>query len=133
MARTDKVIPGDGNFRAPLNASYTGSATPVGVALNTNGRVITGAVGTTGTGYVGIVAIPDNKAAGDVVDVMTDGELVEFSGAAGQNYFVDAATGGIAVGTGNRTATAPATAGSLSVGWTVEATRLVVRFARVRA
>jgi len=103
------------------------------VGLNTNGRVITGAVAATGTGLVGIVAIPDNKSTGEVVDVMTDGELVEFAGAAGQNYFVDAATGGIVVGTGNRTATAPAGAGSLSVGWTVESTRLVVRFARMRA
>lgn len=118
MARIDKYDPVDGGFRAPLNDAYTGTATPAGAAINSSGRVITGAAGQ--TGFVGILCKPDDAAAGAVVDIMTDGELVDYSGlAAGTTYYLNATTGVIQT-----------TATIYYVGFTVEATRLVVRFTR---
>lgn len=116
IARIDKYDSVDGGFRALLAGAYTGSATPKGVGLDVNGRVV---VGGGQSGIVGVICIPTNKVAGEPVDVMTDGELVEFSGVAGTAYFAAAADGVISTtGTGTR------------VGHTVEATRLVVRTAR---
>lgn len=116
MARIDKYDPVDGGFRAPLAAAWTASETPIGVGLNVNGRVVPGA-GV--TGIKGVVALPKKYRAGDVVDVMTDGELVEFAGAAATNYYAAVATGVIST----------TAAGGVLLGHTVEATRLVVRVA----
>lgn len=69
--------------------------------------------------------------AGDVVDIMVDGEINDLTGlVAGTNYFADGVSGALVAGTGAGTNTGPATAGSKKVGWTVEATRLVVRMSR---
>lgn len=119
MARIDKYDPVDGGFRAPLAAAYTGAAAPIGVGLDTNGRVVAGA-GT--TGIVGVLCKPDDAAAGDIVDVMTDGELVEFAGDAGTAYSADTTAGVI-----DDTAVS---ATQIHIGFTVEATRLIVRVAR---
>jgi hypothetical protein len=113
MARYDKYDPVSGGFRAPLADSYTGSETPIGVGLDVNGRVVPGAGE---TGVVGVLIKTLDAAAGDIVDVMTAGEIVEFDGAAGTNYF--AASGNGAVST---------TATGTNVGHTVEESRLVVR------
>jgi hypothetical protein len=129
MARIDKYDPVSGGFRATLAADYTGQAAPRGAMLDVNGRVTFGAVAGT-AGYVGVVCKPDNAKAGDPIDIMTDGEIVEFGGVAGSNYYVDAASGNIVVGTGAQTATAPVAGGSKRVGATSEATRLIVRFGR---
>lgn len=131
MARYDKYDPYDGGFRAPLAAGIILANVEkiLPVSLDTNGRVVVGAIGN--SGYVGVVCVSEVKNAGDIVDVMTDGEIVECASlAAGTNYFVDAATGLVAAGTGARTATAPVTAGSLIIGRTVELTRMIVRFGR---
>ena len=119
MARIDKYDGVDGGFRAQLNGAWTGSATPIGVGLNSSGRVVAGAGQ---TGIVGVLCKPDDAAAGDTVDVMTDGELVQFGGAAGTVYSADTTSGAI-------TATA-ASATKQQVGYTVEADRLIVRVAR---
>jgi hypothetical protein len=119
MARIDKYEPVGGGFRAPLAADYAGSAVPVGVGLDVQGRVV---VGAGNTGIVGVLCVPDARKAGSIVDCMTDGELVEFAGAAGTVYHVTDATGAIAAGA--------AGAGQTRVGHTVEATRLIVRVAR---
>jgi hypothetical protein len=67
--------------------------------------------------------------AGDVVDIMVEGEINDLTGlVAGTNYFVDGITGALIAGTGAGTNTGPATAGSKKVGWTIEATRLRVNF-----
>jgi hypothetical protein len=139
MARIDKYNPEVGGFRAPLNAAYSAprvSSKPVGVvvgvSLNTSGRVIVGS-GPNNSGLVGVVCLTRDLPAGAVVDVMQHGEVVEFgtgsdgqtAAAAGTNYFAVAATGAMAAGTGTGTETS---AGNRKVGWTVEATRLVVRF-----
>jgi len=127
VARYDKYDPISGGFRAPLAADWAGAlATPVGVGLDANGRVVPGA-GT--SGVVGVVVIDGQvrsdgtrvnvKRAGDVVDVMTAGEIVDNAGlAAGTVYFADGTAG--AIGTD---------ATDARVGHTVEAQRLVVRFA----
>lgn len=130
MARYDKYEPYSGGYRAPLAAARakTTPGNPVGVALDVNGRIVFGGVGH--SGFKGIIVLVQDRVAGDIVDVMTDGEVVEFAGTAGTNYFVDAANGNLVAGTGADTMTPPAAAGSIYVGFTVEATRLVVRTAR---
>lgn len=115
MARIDKYDPVGGGFRAPLAAAYTGTATPIGVGLDVNGRVVAGA-GT--SGIIGVLCKPDNAAAAAIVDVMKDGELVEFAGAAGTAYTANTTTGAIT--------TAAVSATQVKVGVTVEATRLIV-------
>lgn len=142
MSRIDKYEPLTGGFRAPLAANFAvgdlGKALPVG--LDANGRVV---VGLGNTGYVGVLVLTSVKNAGDIVDVMQDGDIVEFtmaSGAAapaGTNFFANAENNTLAPGTGARTATAPftapataAAAGTKFVGTTVEGTRLVVRIRR---
>jgi len=116
MARIDKYNPTAGGFRAPLNAAYTGAAAPIAVGINGSGRVV---VGASVTGIVGVICSPYDKAAGDTIDVMTAGELVEFGGAAGTAYTANTTTGVIS--------NAAASATQIPVGFTVEADRLIVR------
>lgn len=123
MARIDKYDPVDGGFRAPLNAAHvkTTPGNPVAVGLNASGRVVDGAGN---TGLLGLLVLDSDRVAGDIVDVMTDGELVEMAGlTAGTIITADNATGVVAV-------TAPG-AGRTRVGWTVEASRLIARLGRV--
>jgi hypothetical protein len=123
MARIDKYDPVDGGFRAPLAGAWVGSATPKGVGLDANGRVVPGAGN---SGIKGVLCKPDNGAAGDIVDVMTEGELVEFAGVAGTSYYAANADGVL-------DAVAPvAGVNKVTVGFTVEATRLVVRVKQVQ-
>ena len=116
MARFDKYDPVSGGFRAALAASYTGAVAPVGVGLDANGRVV---VGSGVTGIKGVICIPSDKPAGEVVDVMTHGEIVDLGGAAADNYTANTTTGAV---TG-----AAASATQIYVGHTVEADRLIVR------
>jgi hypothetical protein len=148
VARYDKYEPIAGGFRAPLNANLTlnakGEFGPKAVSINASGRVVVGTGGT--TGLVGILvknaprlpagpssivsdrgynaAAPIGAMAGDIVDVMTNGEIVDLSGAgitglaAGQPIY---ATAG-----GDLTNVVGA---NTKVGFTVEATRMIVRVA----
>jgi hypothetical protein len=135
VSRIDKYGPLTGGFRAPLNAAWNATSGPSGVsdldrvivvALNGSGRLIKA---TTAASAVGVVCLPSAKEAGAVVDVMTNGEIVELgandlqtgSPAAGTKYYFDA--------TASRLATTAPAAGTNAfyVGTTVEATRLVVR------
>ena len=124
LARYDKYEPHGGGFRARLAADWVAAdGTPVAVGIDVNGRVVPGA-GT--SGIVGVVVlVADSKKAGDVVDVMTNGEIVEV----GDTGFTGRAAG-IAVygvpGTGALTNVATA---NRKIGHMVEATRLVVRCA----
>ncbi len=125
MARYDKYNPISGGFRAPLAADLTatedtGAGNPVGVGLNASGRVV---VGPGTSGIVGVLCTTKNLKAGDVVDVMTHGEIVEMATpftVAGDEVVVTTATGVLGQGAVG--------AGVLRVGHTVEAGRLVVRF-----
>lgn len=147
MARYDKYEPIAGGFRAPLSADLTPNASgdfgPKAVSI-TAGRVVVGTAGT--TGLVGVLvknaprqgwgpttagpsgptnpAAPMGLKAGDIVDVMTNGEIVDLAGAgitglaAGQPIYATAAGDLTNVATGNT-----------KIGYTVEADRLVVRVA----
>lgn len=116
MARIDKYDGVAGGFRAPIAADWAGSALPVGVGLDVNGRVV---VGQGVSGVKGVICKPDVLKAGQQIDVMTNGELVEFAGVAGTTYTANTTTGVIT--------SAAASATQIAVGFTVEATRLVVR------
>lgn len=122
MARFDKYEPYAGGFRAKLAANWAAAdGTPVAVGLDSSGLVVPGGGN---TGVLGIVVLVANhKNAGDTVDVMTSGEIVEvgdtgFTGrAAGIPVYAVIASGAL---------TNVATA-NIKVGYMVEADRLVVR------
>jgi hypothetical protein len=135
MSRYDKYDPVSGGFRAPSNFAWTATSGPASVtdlgriivvALNGSGRVIKA---TTAVSAVGVVIANGPVAVGDILDVMTSGEIVELaavdlqsgSPAAGTKYYFDA--------TASRLATTAPVAAAIGfyVGTTVEATRLVVR------
>lgn len=79
MARFDKYDPKSGGFRAPLgfNTVNADLGVPWAVGLDANGRVVKG-----GTPIVGVMVLTKNKSIGDIVDVMTNGEMVEVGGGA---------------------------------------------------
>jgi hypothetical protein len=125
VARYDKYDPKDGGFRAPLNADLaaTGAGNPVAVSLNTSGRVVVGG-GSATNPIVGVLCTTKNMKAGDIVDVMTHGEIVEMVGSA---------AGGMVVAVGSTGVVSTAAAGavatnSVRLGYTVEASRAVIRF-----
>lgn len=125
MARYDKYDPVSGGFRAALAADWAANqaGTPYGVTLDGNGRVVkVSAVDTA----KGILVIDAAKSAGDIVDVMTSGEIVECTGlTAGTDYYTH--TDATLVNT------APsAGVNKVRAGMTVEATRLVVRVQKVQ-
>jgi hypothetical protein len=118
LSRIDKYEPLTGGHRAPLAAAWPSGdlSKVVPVGLDANGRVVKGAGQ---TGVIGVVVLTQVKNAGDIVDVMQDGECVEMVGlAAGTRYY------GSAAGALTTTNT------DKPIGWTVEATRLVVRCSR---
>lgn len=144
--RYDKYEPIAGGFRAPLAADLAFSAAgefgPKVVSLDANGRVVVGTAGQSGP--VGVViknvpkypslgnipgqvnsAIPIGGKAGDIVDIMTHGEIVGLSLPAGTKYY-GAANGDLV------TAAPAAGANGCMVGRTVEAGRLVVRFQEIQ-
>ena len=145
MARYDKYDPISGGTRAKLNAALVltnGGIGPVAVSLNAVGRVVIGTAGQ--SGLIGILVknvargpvgqfgtslqggtpnpnAPVGAMAGDVVDIMQSGDIVDISTTAfpaGSAVYTDAAGALTTVATGN-----------VKIGWTVEAGRLVVRIA----
>jgi len=123
MARYDKYEPKGGGFRAPLAAAHVLADINIafGVGLNSSGQVVRG---NGNTGVIGVLVLNQVMVAGAVVDVMTSGEIVEATASdgttaltAGTAYFADPTTGFI-----EATAT-----GDTKLGFTVEATRLIVR------
>lgn len=130
MARIDKYDPKSGGFRAPLDADTSKTAggvgdadEPLAVGLSATGTVV---AGDGNTGIVGLLVLASDKKAGDIVDVMTDGEVVEFGGAAGTTYYGDGTDGSL-------TDTGPGTGvNAVKIGHTVEADRLVVRVTEVQ-
>lgn len=95
----------------------TSTGNPLGVGLNSSGQVVAG-VGN--TGIRGVLCTTRDMKAGDIVDVMTHGEIVEMvTVTAGVGVTALTTTGVLGV-------TAP-DATHIAVGHTVEATRLIVR------
>lgn len=136
MSRYDKYDGVNGGFRAALNAAWSATSGPSSatdlnrilvVGLNNSGRVVKA---TTVALASGVLILTGAKAAGDVVDVMTHGEIVEISGTdmesgsaptAGQKLWFNATASRL-------TSTAPAAGvAGFYVGQIVEAGRLVVR------
>ncbi|MGH9907776.1 MAG: hypothetical protein ACRD8U_19585, partial [Pyrinomonadaceae bacterium] len=108
-----------GGFRAPLAANWAGQTAPLAVSLDAQGRVVIGA-GTAIT-QVGLLCKPDAAKAGEPVDIMTSGEILEAGLAAGTVYYANATTGAL------ETSAPAAGTNKFRVGHTVEASRLVVR------
>lgn len=136
MSRFDKYDPKDGGFRALLNAAMTATSGPSSVTdlnrilvvgINSSGRVVKSA---SVAACSGIVIATRPMAAGEPIDVMTDGEVVELDGAdiqggaaatPGQKLYYDSTASRL-------TATAPGSGvNGFYVGQVIEAARLVVR------
>lgn len=119
MARFDKVDSTVGMHRAALAADVASSADydlVLGVGLNAQGAAVLKAP--SNSGFVGVTIVDRTKRrAGQIIDIMSHGEIVEVAGlAAGTKYYLQ---GSGLLGT-TRTAN--------YVGYTVEADRLVVLF-----
>lgn len=130
MSRFDKYEPRVGGFRAPLDAAVVvGDVGKVqAVSLSGTGRVV---VGGAALDIVGLICPVRVMAAGEMIDVMTAGEVTDFTltsgaaAAAGTTYYADVA--------GATTAAAPAVGvNSTRLGQTVEADRLVVRVEKIQ-
>lgn len=121
MARIDKTDSAVGIHRAPRNADYDPEADDaygviVGCGINAAGKAVPAS--TEQTGFVGLV-IQDRttRRAGDILDIMTLGDIVDVEGlAAGTKYFVQPS--GL-LGTAET---------EVYAGHTVEADHLIVRF-----
>lgn len=124
MPRFDKYDSEDGGFRGILAADYAGSPNIVGVGINSSGQVTIG-VSVAAIGIVGVICAPGPHKAGSPIDVMQEGEIVEAGLVAGTLYTVVTTSG--ALGT-----TAP-DATHIRVGFTCEASRLIVRVAQPAA
>lgn len=120
MAHYDKYEPYAGGFRAPLNADWLEADLnkTIGVGLNAAGEIVKGKGN---TGIIGVLVLSKKYKAGHAIDVMTQGEIVEFGGVAGTVYASNDA------GVITATVGAVVPAGSTRVGQTVESGRLVVR------
>lgn len=128
IGRYDKYDPKVGGFRAPLAADFLAANLEkvLGVGLDANGRCV---IGAGQTGVIGLLVLTKARKAGEVIDIMTSGEITEFGpsdsgkvpgtdfGAAGTVYYSDA----------NGVVTSTNASGSLRVGHTVEGQRLIAR------
>lgn len=113
----DKYDPISGGFRVPLADDMDAADTPIGVGLDSSGEVVPGAGQ---TGVIGVVCLTKDKKAGDIVDVMTSGEIADAAGiAAGTIVTANTTSGVISDGAASATQT--------PVGFTAEASRLIVR------
>lgn len=109
MARYDKVHM---IVRAPAGTALATAGAVQSVGLNAGGSVVP-----SGTAdALGVIVVPGTVAAGHVVGVLLRGEIVEFGGSVGVDYYAGA--GGTIGTAGGGTNT--------KVGFTVEGDRLVV-------
>jgi hypothetical protein len=129
VSRYDKYDPKVGGYRAQLAANWPDSLVEhvVGVGHDAEGRLV---VGSGVTGIKGVVVLTKARKAGEIVDVMTSGEIVEFgpndgTAEAGVD-FGDPATDYFAAADGDVTDTGGV--GAFYVGHTVSGQRLIVRF-----
>jgi hypothetical protein len=126
-ARYDKYDPISGGFRANLAAAITDPnqiGVPLAVGLNASGKVV---LGSGATGVRGVLVADQAKAANEVVDVMTAGEIVDLDETnfdPGANYY-GAANG--AVNTTNTGIELGVTVADQSPTTGVTRSRLVVR------
>lgn len=127
MSRYDKYEPRAGGFRAVLNAAI--AAADVGkiyaVGINASNRVIRTGIASTAD-IAGVICAVRPMVAGEVVDVMTSGEIVEATETAGTAFADGAKVYGHTDGNVDDTAAA-----SKYLGQVVEATtvgkRIIIR------
>lgn len=117
VGRYDKYDPTSGGFRAALADDMDAADTPIAVGLDSSGEVVPGA---DNTPIVGVVSLTKNKKAGEIIDVMTSGEMVEIAGVGAGTQLTANTTTGVISDTA-------ASATQVPIGFTVEAGRLVVR------
>lgn len=124
VARYDKYDGMVGGFRAPLAAAITNPAQigiPLAMSVDANGRAV---IGGGNVGVRGVYIADQVKAAGEIADIMTDGEIVDLDEAAfdpGVKYY------GSTAGVVNATA-----AGGVEVGITVRDTAITTGIVRSR-
>jgi len=118
VANYDKYDPKAGGFRAALAADWAKADIKkvIGVGLNASGQAVKGAGA---SGMLGVLVLTEDLKAGDVIDIMTAGEIVAFGGNPGTPYYADPTTGEVST---------TSAAGAYRVGATVRGDRLVVRF-----
>lgn len=106
MARFDKYAPISGGFRGKLKVALTvATAADKEKVYGVSIEAATGLVllGGAATAIVGIINVRESKAAGDMVDVMTSGELADFNflndgttaTVLGTAYYADNVTGAL--------------------------------------
>jgi hypothetical protein len=124
-ARFDKYDPVSGGFRAALGfaPAPADKGVPIAITLNGSGRVIKSVDGTTARG---VICMDETLAQGDIVDCMTDGEIVDITSA-----MIASGGAGVTVKAGATGAIAGGAGAGVSVGWFVEPWRLVVRMGRL--
>lgn len=128
MSRFDKYDPVSGGFRAPLAAAI--SSADIGkiqaVSINTSGQVVIG--GAAETAIIGVICAHKAFAAGDVIDVMTAGEIVEATQTGGTAFTAGALVYGHGTTGGVGVVDATSTSGKV-LGKMIELDRMVVRVA----
>lgn len=126
MARIDKYDPKDGGFRARLGfavvAADVGKVIPV--EINGSGNAVRAALNSVEAR--GVICPVRTMAEGEPVDVMTDGEIVDVNVT---NADVTGAVAGAEIQVG-AAGTVDAAGTGKSIGWMVEAWRLIVRVGR---
>lgn len=122
MSRFDKYEPRVGGFRAKLNAAIvsTDVGKIQGVSINGTGRVVVG--GAAETAITGVICPVRPMDAGEVIDVMTSGEIVDATMTAGTAFAAGALVYAHLSGAVDSTATA-----GKAIAKMVEATRMIVR------
>lgn len=121
MSRFDKYDPFSGGSRVPLAAAIL--AADVGkiqaVSINGSGRAVIG--GPAETAVQGVIVADRPMSAGEPIDVMRSGEIVEATLTGGAAF----AAGGIVYAHANGVVDSVSAAGKI-IGKMVEATRMIV-------
>ncbi|AHG24405.1 minor capsid protein [Mycobacterium phage Oaker] len=126
--RFEKSNPYGGTFVAPLAVDLVEADhgnQVVGVGLNSSGQVV---IGAGQTGVIGVIlpvvgsniltgALLDAYSAGDVIDVMVQGEIINYKFANGNTP----AAGTLIYSNSSGVLSATYAAGSTLIGWTIEA------------
>lgn len=124
-ARIDKYSGVTGGYRAPLGFAPTAAQVGDVIAVTLDGNGAVQLTGIDGSACRGVICMSSLLAEGDPVDVMTDGEIVDVT-----TTEVTGAAAGAEVSAGASGAVGAAETG-VSLGWMVQAWRLVVRVGRL--
>jgi hypothetical protein len=126
MARFDKVDPKDGSFRVKLGFSAVAGDVGKVIPVDINGSGLAVKAAANSANCRGVICLTAPTPAGDPVDCMTDGEIVDV--VAGTD--VTGAVAGAEIKAG-AAGTVDAAGTGKSIGFMVEAWRLIVRLGRV--